>query len=269
MRRMPILNRPLHILSAVILFALGVAGCATTSSDFERKTKSWDAARFYSEAKESLKAGEYEEAIKYFETLESRFPFGRYAQQAQLEVAYAYYKYDDPESATAATNRFIKINPLHPYVDYAMYLKGLINFNRGVSIFDRFTKDDYSKRDPSMARQAYQDFATLVSKFPDSRYSADARQRVNYLYNSLAAHEVHVANYYLRRKAYLAAANRAKDVLEEYQRAPAVAEALVIMVRSYRGLGLTQLERDTRRVIQRNFAQDEAVISALRKLDRE
>ncbi len=237
-------------LTACLLVVL-ISGCAGTQEYDE--TRNWSAARFYSEAKEELKSGEYEQAIKHYETLESRFPYGRYAQQAQLEVAYAYYKYDEPDSAIAALDRFLKINPLHPYVDYAMYLKGLANFNRGVTFLDRWLEDSYSKRDQQAARQAFRDFEALIKKFPDSRYSSDARQRLVYLRNTLAMHEVHVAEYYMKREAYVAAANRARQVVQNYQGTPALPEALIIMVRAYQALEMDNLAEDAKRVLVRNY----------------
>ena len=240
----------LHSLLALVLVAV-VSGCASTQEYDE--TRNWTAAKFYSEAKASLQAGEYEQAIKRYETLESRFPYGRYAQQAQLEVAYAYYKFDEPDSAIAAIDRFLKINPLHPYVDYAMYLKGLANFNRGVGFLDRWLEDTYSKRDQQAARQSYRDFEALIRKFPESRYAADARQRLVYLRNTLAMYEVHVAEYYMKREAYIAAANRARQVVQKYQGTPALPEALMIMVKAYRALEMNNLAADAKRVLARNY----------------
>jgi len=246
-----------------LLLTLLVVGCASTpEEDF---TRNWSAAEFYNAAKESLKAGEFQQAIKHFETLEARFPFGRYAQQAQLEIIYAYYRYDEPDSAIAAADRFIKINPLHPYVDYAMYMKGLANFNRGVRFLDRWLEDSYYKRDQQAARDAYRDFEALIDKFPDSRYASDARKRLVYLLNTLAAHEVHVAQYYFERNAYVAAANRARHVIENYQQTPAVAEALVLMIRAYTALELHNLADDARRVLARNFPDRLNEVDAINK----
>ncbi|GAB4357898.1 MAG: outer membrane protein assembly factor BamD [Gammaproteobacteria bacterium] len=242
----------IRFLAATLLVAF-IAGCAGTQEYDE--TRDWSAAKFYSEAKAALQAGDYEQAIKHYETLESRFPYGRYAQQAQLEVAYAYYRYDEPDSAIAAIDRFLKLNPLHPYVDYAMYLKGLVNFNRGVGFLDRWIEDDYSKRDQQAARQAYRDFEALIKKFPDSRYASDARQRLVYLRNTLAMHEVHVARYYMKRAAWVAAANRARQVIQNYQGTPATPEALLILVKAYRALEMNNLAEDAKRVLARNYPE--------------
>lgn len=256
------LRRAWPIIAALLL---ALSACATTKT--YDATKDWSAAKFYAEARRSLHQGNYEQSIKYYETLESRYPFGRYAQQAELEVAYAYYKYNEPDSAIAAANRFIKINPLHPYVDYAMYIKGLANFNRGVSVLDRLSKEPYSKRDPQSAREAYRDFAELVKKFPNSRYAADARKRMAYLRDNLAEYELNVAGYYMKRQAYVAAANRAKYVLENYQRTPAVPDALVVMVRAYQALGLHGLAEDARRVLTLNYPEKAAELARSQQND--
>ena len=217
------------------------------------KTRDWSAERLYREAKNALAGHDYETAIDYYEKLESRYPFGPLAQQAQMEVAYAYYKDEQTASAIAAADRFIKLYPDHPNVDYAYYLKGLVSFNQGKGLFDRYLPIDESERDPGSAMAAFQDFSDLVSRFPDSKYSEDARQRMLYLRNNLAKHEVHVADWYMRRGAYLAAANRAKYVIENYPRAPAVPEALVMMVKAYRTLELDDLAADALRVLQLNY----------------
>lgn len=242
-----------HSFNSIVITMLVtlVVGCASTPE--EDITRNWTAAQFYTQAKEAVKAGEFQKGIKYYETLESRFPFGRYAQQAQLEIVYAYYRYDEPDSTIAAADRFIKINPLHPYVDYAMYMKGLANFNRGVGFLDRWLEDTYSKRDQQAARDAYRDFEALIEKFPGSRYAADATKRLVYLRNTLAMHELHVGQYYMDRHAYVAAANRARHVIENYQQTPAVPEALLLMIRAYNALELHNLAADARRVLARNF----------------
>ena len=242
------LLKPLCIALA-LLFA---SGCSLLPDKVD-ETKDWSASKFYSEAKEALNDGNYESAIKNFETLEARFPFGPYAQQAELEVAYAYYKYDEADSAIAAADRFIKLHPRHPNVDYAYYLKGLINFNRGASFIDRVLPQDPSQRDPSYARKSFEDFDSLVKNFPNSTYAADSRQRLIFLRNNLALYEVHVADYYMRRGGYVAAINRAKFLIEHYPQTPANADALAIMATAYRALGETALAEDSERVLKLNF----------------
>jgi outer membrane assembly lipoprotein YfiO len=236
----------------VVMLLLVFGGCALFSES-EEKTKNWSASQLYEAGKTSLGRADYAQAIKYFETLEARYPFGPHAQQAELKIAYAYYKSEEPDSAIAAADRFIKTYPRHPNVDYAYYLKGLVNFNRGLGFLERFIPSDSSQRDPGAARQAFFDFAELVKQFPRSRYAEDATLRMVYLRNRLAQHEVHVADYYMRRKAYLAAANRANYVVENYPRTPAVPDALAIMVEAYKKLELTELSQDALRVLQTNY----------------
>jgi outer membrane protein assembly factor BamD len=241
-----------------LVFVLLAGGCSLLPGRVD-ETKDWTADRFYSEAKEALDDGDYETAIKYFESLEARYPFGRYAQQAQMEIIYAYYKYDEPASAVAAADRFIKLQPRHPNVDYAYYMKGLANYNQGKGLIDRYLPTDASQRDPGAARQSFQDFDVLVRRFPESKYANDARQRMVFLRNNLAAYELHVAEYYLRRGAYVAAANRAKYVVEHYQGAPVMPEALAMMVKSYRHMGMDQLANDALRILKENYPADAAL----------
>lgn len=238
----------------LIISLLALSGCSLLPDQID-ETAGLSASELYERAKDSLHNGDYETAIKHFESLEARFPFGRYAQQAQLEIAYAYYKFDEPDSSIAALERFTKRHPRHPNLDYAYYLKGLVNFNRGASIVDRIFPRDASQRDNRTARQSFLDFSELVRRFPDSKYAENAQQRAVYLHNGLARYEVHVADYYIRRGAHVAAANRAKFVLENYQRTPAVADALVVLVKSYRALGVEDLADDSLRVLQSNYPQ--------------
>ncbi len=220
----------------------------------------WDAKQFHDKAREAMDAGNYQKAIKLYETLEARYPFGDYAAQTQLDVAYAYYKNDDSEAAIAAADRFIKIHPRNPAVDYAYYLKGLVNYNRGIGFLDRFLPTDASQRDPGNARNAYDNFAELIRRFPDSKYVPDAKQRMVALRNNLAMYEVHVARFYMKRRAYVAAANRASHVVQEYQRTPAVPYALQIMRQAYTKLNLTDLATDAERVYQQNYPNGPPVI---------
>ncbi len=244
-------TRTLLLLLAISL----LAGCSWFSTKDRNDTRNWSASQFYAEASTAMKEGDYERAIEYYEKLEARYPFGRYATQAQLDVAYAYYKYDEPESALAALDRFIKLHPRHSHVDYAYYLKGIVNFNRSIGFVDRFLPTDVSQRDAGAAMDSFDDFSELVRRFPDSKYSEDARKRLIYLRNNIARHELHVARYYLDRGAYLAAANRGLYVVENYQRAPAVRDALKVMIEAYDRLGLEQLSRDARRVLALNEQQ--------------
>ena len=244
------------VVSLLLATTLTVAGCGLLP-EVKDETAGWSAQRLYTEAKDNLNSGNYERAVKLFETLESRYPFGRYAQQAQLEVAYAYYKDNEPISAVAAADRFIKLHPNHPNVDYAYYLKGLANFNDDLGLLGNLVNQDLSERDPKAARDAFLAFKELVTRFPDSKYAADSTARMKYLVNALANNEVHVAKYYLKRQAWVAAANRAKEVLNTYPEAPALEEALAIMVVAYDKLKLTDLRDDAQRVLMLNFPNSE------------
>ena len=240
----------------IFCFVFILQGCESTGgtkSDELAEYADWDAQKFYESAKSSMDAENYTKAIKLYELLESRYPFGEYAAQTQLDIAYAYYKHDDPEAALAAVDRFIKIQPRHQNVDYAYYLKGLINFNRSISFLERFLPTDSSQRNPSNVKDAYDNFQALVTRFPKSEYVPDAKQRMLALRNNLAMYEVHVARFYLKRKAYVAAANRAGYVVQEYQRTPAVPYALNVMQEAYAKLELTDLSADAERVYQQNF----------------
>lgn len=242
--------------SLVLLLALLVGGCSLLPEDTD-ETIGWSANKLYSEAKGAMTEGSYEKAVKYFEKLEARYPFGRYAQQAQLEVAYAYFKQGEAASAIAACDRFIRLHPNHPNVDYAYYLKGLVNFNEDQGILGLISMQDLTERDPKAARESFEAFKELVNRFPESRYAADAAARMSYLVNALASHETHVARYYLTRGAYVAAVNRAREALATYPDAPANEEALFILVKAYDYLGMNDLRDDAERVMRKNFPDSE------------
>lgn len=242
---------PGKLLAMVMLAtALALSACSNTSTD---ETAGWSAQKLYQEAREQLDSGSFTQAIRYYEKLEARFPFGRLSQQAQLELAYAYYKDNEPASALAACDRFIKLNPNHPNADYAYYLKGLVNFAENRGIFGGLTKEDPSERDPKLARDSFDAFKELVQRFPDSKYTPDAIARMRFLVNALAQHEVAVARWYVRRGAYVAATNRAQNAIKTYPDSPAREEALAIMVDTYHYLGLTDLRDDAKRVLEKNF----------------
>lgn len=234
-------------------FVLMLSACGVLTSEPIDETKTWSAPKLYAEARSELQGGNFEKAISLFEKLESRYPFGTFATQAQMEIAYAYYRQGDQAQATAAVDRFIKLHPGHPNVDYMYYLRGLITFNDKVGLFNFIAPQDLSERDPKGVRDAYDSFRILADKFPNSQYAADANGRLAYLVNAMAQYDVHVANYYYRRGAYLAAANRAQTAVKEFNQAPAVEEALFIMVRSYDALGMTDLRDDADRVFRTNF----------------
>jgi outer membrane protein assembly factor BamD len=251
----------------LLALALSVSACSLLQVDTVDETKTWSAAKLYAEAKDELDNGGYDKSIKYFEKLESRYPFGTYAQQAQIQIAYAHYRQGDQVQALAAADRFIKLHPNHPNVDYVYYLKGLINFNDKLSLFDFLAHQDLSERDPKALRDAFESFKLLVERYPNSIYAKDSAARLNYLVNAMAQHEVHVADYYYRRGAYLAAVNRAEGAIRDYREAPAIEEALFIVVRSYDALGLPQLRDDADRVFKKNFPNSDLPSGRKKKAD--
>ena len=237
-----------------LLFALAAAGCASLTGDKD-ETVGWSAQRLYGEAKDEMNSRNWEKAIKHLEKLEARYPYGRYAQQAQLDVAYASYKSGERASAIAAADRFIKLYPNHASVDYAWYLKGLVNFNENQGILAVFDNVDMTARDPKGSQSAFDSFKEVVTRFPESKYAEDSSARMKFLVNSLAGNEVHVARYYMRRGAYIAAANRAQYAVQNYPTAPAVEEAVFIMVKAYDALGMDELRDAADRVMRKNFPQ--------------
>lgn len=252
-----------HSLALILLLTL--TGCGIFSSPEETgASKSAPVEQLYADAKDELDNNNYEKAVKGFEALQSRYPYGRYAQQAQLETAYAYFKQKEPESALAAADRFIKQYPNNPHVDYAYYLKGLINFNEDLGLLGSIVKPDLSDKDPKAARDAFDAFKELLTRFPDSQYAPDSRLRMQYLINMLARYEIHVASFYLRRGAYVAAANRAKDVLADYPQTPSTRDALQIMVQAYDAMGMKELRDDAQRVLKQNIARNNVTAPAVR-----
>jgi outer membrane protein assembly factor BamD len=239
--------------SLVLLLALGLSGCASTPADKSLDSSKWSAEKLFKEAKMALNANDYEIAIKHYETLEAKFPFGQYAEQAQLDTAYAYLKFDEPDSAIASADRFIKLHPRHENVDYAYYLRGLASTSKKEDPFDAiFSAQDSSIKDPGSTQKSYDYFSILVKRFPQSRYAADALQRMGHLRNNLAMHEIHVANYYAEREAYVAVVNRAKYVISNFPRTPASRLALQLMVDAYKALKMNDLAADAKRVLDLN-----------------
>jgi len=245
-----LLEQCLALVAAIGLISVLAACGSTTSKEDE---SGWSASKLYAQAKEESNSGNYQRAITLLEKLEARYPFGRYAQQAQMEVAYLYHKSGDQAQALAAADRFIKLHPNHPNIDYIYYLKGLVNFNDDLGLIAGFSGQDLTERDPKAARDAFEAFRELVNRFPDSKYAEDSAARMKYLVNAVASNEVHVANYYFKRGAYIAALNRAQQVVKQYQQAPATEEALFIMMRSYEALKLNDLKEDTERIVKANF----------------
>ena len=268
------MNRILQLLSLrptflmPCLLALFMSGCAIFGDPTELdETKGWQADRIYAEGEQKMLDKDYDKALGYFQKLDSRFPNTKYATQAQLEIAYAHYKKQDPISAVIAADRFIKLHPNHPNVDYAYYLKGLASFNeRGV--IEKYTAQEISDRDPKTLKLSFAAFKELVERYPKSRYFKDASQRMLYLVNALSQHELHVARYYMKRQAYLAALNRAKYVVEYYPNSTAVEEALVISISAYDYMDLIDLKDDTVRILKTNYPQNPMVTGKVSEDER-
>jgi outer membrane protein assembly factor BamD len=240
--------------AAMLVCAFALSACSTTVKD---PTASWSPNKIYSEAQDEMKSGAYDKAIPLFEKLEGRAAGTPLAQQAQLEKAYAQFKSGEQAQALATLDRFIKLHPSSPALDYALYLKGLVNFNENLGLFSFIYKQDLSERDQKAAKESFESFRELVDRFPESRYSADARLRMTYIVNSLAKYEVHVARYYYARGAYISAINRAQTAIAEYRDVPVLEEALFILYKSYDALGMTQLRDDSKRVMEQTYPRSE------------
>lgn len=242
--------RPLALLPATLLLAAILSACSSTPED---PTANWSVQKIQSEAQDEAKSGAWEKAVPLYEKLEGRAAGTPLAQQAQLEKAYAQYKDGDRAQAIATLDRFMKLHPASPAYDYALYMKGVVNFNDDLGWFSWLSRQDLSERDQKAAKDSFEAFKELVTRFPDSRYTPDARQRMIYIVNSLAKYDVHVAHYYFDHGAYVAAVSRAQSSIKDYPDAPANEEALYILVRSYEALGLTQLSADAQRVLDASY----------------
>lgn len=247
---MSALSLPRHGLVALLLALAVLAGCRS-SQNLDAKLSNPEV--LYERARHNLDSQDYDNAIKLYEALAARFPFSEQARQSRLDLIYAYYRNRESESALDAADQFIRENPTHPRIDYAWYLKGLVDFERTPNALERLFNVNLSERPPQTALKAFNAFRTVVEKFPKSEYAHDAGRRMVYLRNRLADYEVHVARYYLERGAYVAAARRARQAIEQYDGAPAVKEALEILVAAYDKLGLEPLAAQTRQVYQANF----------------
>jgi len=239
-----------------LLITLLLSACS--SEDPFLKELGYTEEELYQHIQKKLDKHQYDDAVESLQAMEAQYPFGKYAEKSQLDLIYAYYKQYEYEAAAATAERFIRLHPQHENADYAYYMKGLASFTEGSGLFERFMPTDLTLRDPGAARQSFADFSQMLSRFPDSQYAADARKRMIYLRNLLARYEVHVASYYFKRGAYLAAANRGRYVVENFQRTPAVPDALATMVQAYRLLGLDDLADDALVVLQENYPEHEA-----------
>ncbi|MBA1202584.1 outer membrane protein assembly factor BamD [Pseudomonas capeferrum] len=244
-----------HLLLIAILGL--TAACSSTKEVIDENLSE---AELYQQAQADLDNHSYTSAVGKLKALESRYPFGRYADQAQLELIYANYKNAEPEAAKSAAERFIRLHPQHPNVDYAYYLKGLTSFDQDQGLLARFLPLDMTKRDPGAARDSYNEFAQLTSRFPNSRYSPDAKQRMIYLRNLLAAYEIHVADYYMTRQAYVAAANRGRYVVENFQETPSVGDGLAVMTEAYRHLHLDELANTSLEALKLNYPDHPSLV---------
>ena len=256
-------DTPFALLLAFVFALMLLGGCAGSDGSKD-DTDIWSEAKLYSEATDKLNDADFAKCGKYFEKLEARFPFGPYSQQAQINSAYCYWKAQEQTQALVAIDRFIKLHQGSPSLDYAYYLKGLITFNDDLGWLGKFTGQDLSERDPKAAKEAFESFKVVVERFPDSKYAPDALDRMRYIVNSLAEADVIVARFYYQRGAYLAAANRAQLVIRDYDRAPAVEEALYILTKSYEKLGMVDLSNDSARVFKLNFPDSQMMVTGQR-----
>ncbi|TXH70510.1 MAG: outer membrane protein assembly factor BamD [Thiothrix sp.] len=247
-----------------LMLAASLSACSIFSSGDKQKdeTEGLSAEAIYQRAQTAVKATDYQKAIKLYESLEARYPLGVHAQQAQLESAYAYYKYDEPDTALDMVDRFIRMNPGSKDMAYALYLRGLVNFNRGSSLVDRVFPRSIADLDIVRQKEAFHDFSRVINRYPDSPYAKDAQLRVQYLRNTLAESEVNVAKYYMQRGAWLAAFNRAEYAIKHYQGSPVVIDALEIKVRAAQQLGKADLAADSLRVLEANFPERAAKLKS-------
>jgi outer membrane protein assembly factor BamD len=253
------------LVAAVCALSFLIAGCSTTPEP--DKTATWSPNKIYAEAKDEASSGAYDKAIPLYEKLEGRAAGTPLAQQAQIEKAYAQYKGGEQAQAIATLDRFIKLHPASPALDYALYLKGLVNFNDNLGIFTFISRQDLSERDQKAAKESFESFRDLVNRFPDSRYTPDARLRMAYIVNSLAQSEVHVARYYYSRGAYVAAINRAQTAIADYRDVPALEEATYILYKSYDALGMVELRDDMRRIMEKTYPQSQYLSKGFKSID--
>lgn len=244
-----------------LLLLGGLFALITACSNNDREPEYTSEADLYEAAQSQMRRSRWETAISNLQSLEENFPFGTYAEQAQLELIYAYYRSGDPDMVSATADRFIRLHPQHRNADYAYYMKGLSSFTEGRGMFERVLPTDLTQRDPGAARDSLDHFAQLLSRYPDSVYASDAKRRMLYLRNLLARYEVHVANYYFKRGAYIAATNRGRYVLENFNTTPAVPDALAVMVQGYELLDMPELSAQMLEVLTLNYPDHPALNS--------
>ncbi len=252
----------LYKIAFILCLSFFLQACNSFSSEKKEEYAGWTVEQFISASKEELANEKYKKAIELLEQLDSRYPFGSHSAQTQLDLTYAYYKNGDSEAALASADRFIKTNPRHQNVDYAYYLKALINFNRDLGFLDRYVPSDSTQRDTLFTETAYLSFKELVRRFPNSQYIADSKQRMVFLRNAMARHELHVTRFYMDREAYVAAANRANYIIQNYANTPAVPYALEIQIEAYNILGLQELEGQSSRIYTYNYPEGPQVPEA-------
>jgi outer membrane protein assembly factor BamD len=250
-------NRQLSKACLSVFICFGLAACASVSDD---KSANWSPNKIYEEAKSEANDGAYDKAIPLYEKLEGRAAGTPLAQQAQLDKAYAQFKNGDQAQAIATIDRFLKLHPASPALDYALYLKGTVNFSDNLGFFGSYTRQDLSERDQKAAKESFEAYKELAAKFPDSKYTSDAKQRMTYIVNSLASYEVHVAKYYFSRGAYVAAINRAQIAIADYRDVPALEEAMFIVYKSYEALDIAQLRDDAKRILETSFPKSEFLL---------
>lgn len=263
--KLSVVPKALPLIAAVCTLSFVVAGCSSTPE--ADRTASWSPNKIYAEAKDEASSGSYDKAIPLYEKLEGRAAGTPLAQQAQLDKAYAQYKGGEQAQALATLDRFMKLHPASPAMDYALYLKGLVNFNDNLGIFGFISRQDLSERDQKAAKESFESFKELVGRFPDSRYASDARLRMSYIVNSLAQSEVHVARYYYSRGAYIAAINRAQSAIADYRDVPALEEATFILYKSYDALGMADLRDDTRRIMEKTYPKSQYMSKGFKSAD--
>ena len=263
--KLSVVPKALPLIAAVCTLSFVVAGCSSTPE--ADRTASWSPNKIYAEAKDEASSGAYDKAIPLYEKLEGRAAGTPLAQQAQLDKAYAQYKGGEQAQALATLDRFMKLHPASPAMDYALYLKGLVNFNDNLGIFGFISRQDLSERDQKAAKESFESFKELVGRFPDSRYASDSRLRMSYIVNSLAQSEVHVARYYYSRGAYIAAINRAQSAIADYRDVPALEEATFILYKSYDALGMADLRDDTRRIMEKTYPKSQYMSKGFKSAD--